>query len=75
MELIEVQLIVDSLEDKEQKKDRVKGDKWFVTQERLQVLLGKNKYNKTFVEVTGKITKTEPETKDIKKDKKKKKSE
>lgn len=55
MELIEVELIVDSLEDKENKKERVKGDKWYVTKERLDILSGNNAYHKCFVKETGNI--------------------
>lgn len=75
MELIEVELIVDTLEDREQKKERKKGDKWYVTNERLEVLLGNNHYNKAFVQVTGKIKTTEieeePKIEEVKKKKKK----
>ena len=53
MELIEVELIVDSLEDRENKKERLKGDKWYVTKERLDILLGNNAYHKCFVKETG----------------------
>lgn len=72
MALIEVELIVDSLEDRENKKERVKGDKWYVTKERLDILLGNNAYHKCFVKETGNIKGDEPkeETK-----KRKKKSE
>lgn len=72
MELIEVELIVDSLDDRENKKERAKGDKWYVTKERLDILLGNNAYHKCFVKETGNIKGDEPkeETK-----KRKKKSE
>ena len=72
MELIEVELTVANLEDKENKKERVKGDKWYVTKERLDILLGNNAYHKCFVKETGNIKGDEPkeETK-----KRKKKSE
>ena len=53
MELIEVELIVANLEDRENKKERMKGDKWYVTKERLDILLGNNVYHKCFVKETG----------------------
>lgn len=73
MELIEVELIVANLEDKENKKERVKGDKWYVTKERLDILLGNNAYHKCFVKETGNIKGDEPkeEAKETKKRKKK----
>lgn len=71
MELIEVELIVDSLEDRENKKERVKGDKWYVTKERLDILLGNNTYHKCFVKETGNIGNIKEEVKETKKRNKK----